>query len=72
MVNAARILSAAARDVVHDIEQPYSGYDAKLVQTFTQILQIIRDEPSEPAQRRAVETLLRGLAGEVNARSEDE
>ena len=71
MVNAARILSNAARNVVHDIDQPYNGYDAELVQTFIRILQIVRDEPSERAQRRAVETLLHGLASEVNARSED-
>lgn len=71
MVNSARILTNAARDVVQDIDIPYSGYDADLVKTFTRILQIVRDESSERAQRRAVETLLHGLASEVNARTED-
>ena len=71
MVNAARILTNAARDVVQDIEKRYEGYDAELVRTFTRVLQILRDEPSERAQRRAIETLLHGLASEVNARSED-
>ena len=71
MVNAARILTNAARDVVPDIEKPYEGYDAELVRTFTRVLQILRDEPGERAQRRAIETLLHGLASEVNARSED-
>ena len=70
MVNAARILTSAARDVVPDIEKRYEGYDAELVSTFTRVLQILRDEP-ERAQRRAIETLLHGLASEVNARSED-
>ena len=70
MVNAARILINAARDVVPDIEKRYEGYDAELVRTFTRVLQVLRDEP-ERAQRRAIETLLHGLASEVNARSED-
>ena len=70
MVNAARILTNAARDVVQDIDKRYDGYDAELVKTFTRVLQILRDEP-ERAQRRAIETLLRGLASEVSARSED-
>ena len=71
MVNAARILTNAARDVAPDIEKRYEGYDAELVRTFTRVLQILRDEPSERAQRRAIETLLHGLASEVNARLED-
>ena len=71
MVNAARILTNAAREVVPDIENRYEGYDAELVRTFTRVLQILRDEPGERAQRRAIETLLHGLASEVNARSED-
>ena len=70
MVNAARILTSAARDVAPDIEKRYDGYDAELVRTFTRVLQILRDEPGERAQRRAIETLLHGLASEVNARSE--
>ena len=71
MVNAARILTSAAREVVQDIDEPYDGYDAELVRIFTRVLQILRDEPGERAQRRAIETLLQGLASEVNARSED-
>ena len=71
MVNAARILTTAARDVVQDIDKRYDDYDAELVKTFTRVLQILRDEPSERAQRRAIETLLHGLASEVNARLEE-
>ena len=71
MVNAARILTTAAREVVQEIDNRYDDYDAELVRTFTRVLQILRDEPSERAQRRAIETLLQGLASEVNARSED-
>ena len=71
MVNAARILTSAARDAVRDIDKPYDGYDVELVRTFTRVLQILRDEPSNQAQRRAIETLLQGLASEVNAKSED-
>ena len=48
----------------------YEGYDAELVRTFTRILQILRDEPGERAQRRAIETLLHGLASEVSAKLE--
>ena len=71
MVNAARILTTAAREVVQEIDNRYDDYDAELVRTFTRVLQILRDEPNERAQRRAIETLLQGLASEVNARSED-
>ena len=71
MVNAARILTEAARTVIQEIDRPYDGYDAELVRAFTRVLQLLRDEPNERAQRRDVETLLRGLASEVNARTED-
>ena len=71
MVNAARILTSAARDVVQNMDRRYEGYDAELVKTFTRVLQILRDEPSERAQRRAIENLLRGLASEVGAKKED-
>ena len=70
MVNAARILTVAARDVVQDIDKRYDGYDAELVRTFTRVLQILKDEPGQNAQRRAIETLLHGLASEVSARIE--
>lgn len=71
MVNAARTLTSAARDVVQDIDKRYDDYDAELVRSFTRILQILRDEPSPQAQRRAIETLLNGLASEVNTRLEE-
>ena len=71
MVNAARILTDAARNVVQDIDKPYDGYDAQLVRTFTQVIQILRNEAGELAQRRPIETLLHGLASEVNARTEE-
>ena len=71
MVNAARILTTAARDVVQDMDRRFEGYDAELVKTFTRVLQILRDEPGERAQRRAIENLLRGLASEVGEKKED-
>ena len=71
MVNAARILTNAARDAVQDIDMRCDRYDTELVKTFTRILQILRDEPGERAQRRAIETLLNGLASEVNTRLEE-
>ena len=71
MVNAARILTTAAREVVHEVDMRYDGYDAELINAFTRVLQILRDEPGERAQRRSIETLLHGLASEVSARTED-
>lgn len=67
MVSSSRLLTNAAKDVVEDIGKPYDGYDADLVGTFTRVLQILRDEPSENGQRRAIETLLRGVASKLNA-----
>ena len=72
MVTAARILTQAAREVVQDIDKRYDDYDVELVRAFTRVLQILRDEPSERAQRRAIETLIQGLASEVNSRIEGE
>ena len=72
MVSAARLLTNAARQVVQEIDTLYEGYDAELVTQFTRMLQILRDEPSETAQRRAVENLLRGFASHVNAKLEEE
>ena len=72
MVSAARLLTNAARQVVQEIDTLYEGYDAELVTQFTRMLQILRDEPAETAQRRAVENLLRGFASYVNAKLEEE
>ena len=71
MVSAARILTTAAQDVVQDISKPYDNYDAELVAAFRRVLQIIREEPTETRQRRAVETLLRGLASNMEAEIEE-
>ena len=71
MVNAARILIEAARDAVEDISQPYDGYDADLVTTFTSVLQILREEPGDRAQRREIEALLSRFAAQVNTRVEE-
>ena len=72
MVSAARLLTNAARQVVQEIDRQYEGYDAELVTQFTRVLQLLRDEPTETTQRRAVENLLRGFASHVNANSEEE
>ena len=69
MVNAARILTNAARDVVQSIDKRYDGYDAELVRTLSRVLQVLRDEPGQSVQRHAIENLLRGLASEVNSRT---
>ena len=71
MVSAARILTTAAQDVVQDIRKPYDNYDAELVAAFRRVLQIIREEPTETRQRRAVETLLRSLASNMEAEIEE-
>ena len=72
VVSAARLLINAARQVVQEIDTPYEGYDADLVSQFTSVLQSLRDEPTEAAQRRAVATLLRGFASQVNVNLEEE
>ena len=71
VVSSARMLTNAARQVVQDIDNLYDGYDADLVSQFTSVLQLLRDEPPEAAQRRAVETSLRGFASRVNANLEE-
>ena len=71
MVSASRLLTNAARQVVGEIDFPYEGYDTELVSQFIQILQLLREEQIDTAQRRAVENLLRGFASQVNAKLED-
>ena len=71
VVSAARLLINAARQVVQEIDTPYEGYDADLVSQFTSVLQLLRGEPTEAAQRRRVENLLRGFASRVNANLEE-
>ena len=70
MVYAAKILGEAARDAVQDIDYRCEGYDVELVKSFTRVLQLLRDEQGDRAQRHAIETLIQGLASEVNARLE--
>lgn len=70
MVNAARILTDAARDVVKSIDKRYDEYDIELVRALARALQIIRDEAGSSAQRRAIEDLVRSLASKVNSRTE--
>ena len=72
VVSSARMLTNAARQVVQDIDNLYDGYDADLVSQFTSVLHSLRDEPTEAAQRRAVATLLRGFASQVNVNLEEE
>ena len=67
MVSAARLLTSAAQEVVQDISKLYDNYDAELVAAFRRVLQIIREEPTEANQRRAVATLLRSLASDMEA-----
>ena len=70
MVYAAKILGEAAREAVQDIDNRCEGYDVELVKSFTRVLQLLRDEQGDRAQRHAIETLIQGLASEVNARLE--
>ena len=71
MVSSARLLTNAARQVVQEIDNLYDEYDADLVSQFTSVLNLLRDEPTETAQRRTVETSLRGFASHVNANLEE-
>ena len=71
MVSAARLLTTAAQEVVQDISKPYDNYDAELVAAFRRVLQIIREETNETNGRRAVETLIRSLASNMEAEVEE-
>ena len=71
MVSAARLLTTAAQDVVQDISKLHDNYDAELVAAFRRVLQIIREEPNETNRRRAVETLIRSLASNMEAEVEE-
>ena len=68
MVSENRLLRNAALEVVQDISQPCEDYHTRLVVTFTRALQILRDESSPHRQRQGIETLVNGLAAEVNER----
>ena len=68
MVGSVRPILDAARKAVGDIGEPYDGYHADLINTLTKALQLLHSEPSERAQRRASEDLIKGFAAEVSAK----
>ena len=70
MVDATKLVSAAAGDAVQDIAERYAGYHADLVAKFVDVLRLQRSEPGDRARRRAIDALVDAFAGEVGARAE--
>ena len=68
MVSSVRPILVAAREAVLEIGEPYDGYHAGLIGALTKALQVLDSEPSERAQRRATEDLIRSFAAEVSTR----
>ena len=68
MANTIKLLSDAARESVQDISEPYETYHVDLIFTFSRVIQILQSEPSNRAQRRAIEELVKSFAGEINTR----
>lgn len=68
MANTIKLLSDAARESVQDIREPYETYHADLIFTFSRVIQILQSEPSNRAQVRAIEELVKSFAGEINTR----
>ena len=66
MLISARPVLEAARDAVQEVVEPYDGYQADLVDILTKTLQVLRDEPSDRAQRRSAEQLIKQFASEVS------
>ena len=72
MANTVRLLSDAARESVQDISESYETYHADLISTFSRVIQILESEPSNRAQRRAIEELVKSFAGEINTRLKEQ
>lgn len=72
MANTVRLLSDAARESVQDIGESYETYHADLINTFSRVIQILESEPSNRAQRRAIEELVKSFAGEINTRLKEQ
>ena len=68
VVGSVRPIHDAAREAVEDIGEPYDGYHEDLINALTKALQLLHSEPSERAQRRATEDLIKGFAAEVSAK----
>ena len=64
VADATQLLVEAAREAVQDIAERYDGYHAHLVDRFTEVLRIQREETNEAA-KRSIRTLVAGLAKEV-------
>ena len=60
------LLVEAAREAVQDIAERYDGYHPHLVDRFTEVLRIQREETNEAA-KRSISTLIAGFASEVAA-----
>ena len=68
MTNTVKLLTEAARDSVRDISEPYDNYHADLIYRFIGVIQILKSEPGEHAQRRAIEELVTDFAGEISTK----
>ena len=66
MADTTKLLVEAARDSVQDITERYHGYHARLIDRFTEILRIQRDEANEVATR-SIGILIASFANEVAA-----
>ena len=68
MINTVKLLTEAARESVRDISEPYDDYHADLIYQFIGVIRNIKSEPGEHAQRRAIEELVTGFAGEISTK----
>ena len=66
MGDATRLLVEAAREAVQDIPERYDGYHAHLVDRFTEVLRIQREQTNVVA-KKSIRTLIAGFANEVAA-----
>ena len=70
MVNELRLLIDATRAEVSNINEPYEEYRTDLVNTFSRVLQILREESTTNAQRREITELLKQFVVQMNKKME--
>lgn len=71
MLGSVSPVVVAAREAVQDIAELYDGYHGDLVRELVIALQILDSQPSQLAQRRSTEDLIKRFAAEVTLKLGD-
>ena len=65
MADTGKLVADAAGKTVQNLSERYEGYQAQLVRKFVDVIRILRSEPGNQSQKKALKELVTGFAAEV-------